>query len=239
MIQPLPRFFYFPAASSIGEELLAREWFLNAGSGSGSDLIYTANFPLDTVRCKLQLDVKTMITPDHRSVYTLFVTATVSTKLDACATAPHSPRAIVDQYIGTHDHPDAPSWLSWSETRYFPMSRAGFIGLFANMAMWPENLGEFNLSISMIKWCSAVSAGTWAEFECLGPATPLRPSVPRNTEPQRCEDWLRQCTVNVFESPTRSRSLSPSSEEGDCGASGYDYSSDVPFEPIEPLVLYL
>ncbi|KAJ7156358.1 hypothetical protein C8R46DRAFT_1115784 [Mycena filopes] len=180
--------------------------------------------------------------PDHRSIYTLTIIATISPHLDACAIAPHSPRAIVDQFIGTLDHPDAPSWVSWSRTRYFSMSRAGFIGLFASMAMWPENLGEFNLSLSMIKWSTIVSAGTWAEFEPLGPVTPLRPSVPRNTRDlkQRYDDdvaWLRQCTANVFESPTRSKSLSPGSEEEEehWGASGY--SSDIPFERIGPLVL--
>jgi hypothetical protein len=42
---------------------------------------------------------------------------------------------------GPTDH-GAPEWLTWNEMRTFQQSRAAFIGLFANMAMWPANLAE-------------------------------------------------------------------------------------------------
>ncbi|KAJ7608120.1 hypothetical protein DFH06DRAFT_1379196 [Mycena polygramma] len=86
----------------------------------------------------------------------------------------------------------APAWVHW-DTQYFENSRASFIGMFVDMALWSQKRYlshpysaaarlaplQSNLATDMIDWAQMISAGTWAEAERLGPVTPLRPTVAR------------------------------------------------------------
>ncbi|KAJ7170890.1 hypothetical protein C8R43DRAFT_1231605 [Mycena crocata] len=143
---------------SIAEELLARELFLAAATASDPNHVVRMNdLQRDAVRCTVGIEIDLMPKPNFRAIYTLTVIAAVSRDLDLSFEERRSPIAIVDQFISTHDHADAPGWVGWVGSRNFTMSCAGFIGLFTSMAMWPENLGKPNLSISMIAWCGRVS----------------------------------------------------------------------------------
>ncbi|KAJ7668558.1 hypothetical protein DFH06DRAFT_1126037 [Mycena polygramma] len=267
LMQPLPLFFRLPN-SSVGEELLAREWFINAGNFGGGERICLRGLHVDVVRCTLEIDVPVMETAaGTRTITTLFVTAGVSNRLGVSDDICISPQAIVDQFIGTASHPDAPRWLSWTGARRFPMSRSGFIGLFVSMAMWPENLWaagsllvhgcmvSFNLRAcphfrSTTTHSFQLQAGTWAEIEHLGPATPLKPSVPQDQKKDRKQlrenaYWRRRRNGDLDDTPSRSRGTSsPLSEDnwsdgGAMRASGYyTDESDVVIEPIRFLVVF-
>ncbi|KAJ7739012.1 hypothetical protein B0H16DRAFT_1759458 [Mycena metata] len=82
--------------------------------------------------------------------------------------------------------PEDAGWLRWGYISVvFQHDRAGFIGLFANLAMWGENLGKADLSSQMIQWARTISIGTWAESLELGPRTPHKPTAPNNSTPYR------------------------------------------------------
>jgi hypothetical protein len=81
----------------------------------------------------------------------------------------------LDTYVGDCNDATAPGWLRWPIMAViFAQNRAAFIGLFVNLALWPENLevstqlgpysctiilksSQAHLSTAMIEWAGAIS----------------------------------------------------------------------------------
>ncbi|KAJ7791998.1 hypothetical protein B0H14DRAFT_3565668 [Mycena olivaceomarginata] len=119
-------------------------------------------------------------------LHTLAITATVSVDISSCLHARTSPSAVLDTFAGDCNDATAPGWLRWLDISVvFPHDRAGFIGLFVNLAMWAENLETPHLSTAMIDWAGAISLGTWAASCRLGPATPKKRTIATNYKPVR------------------------------------------------------
>ncbi|KAK7008312.1 hypothetical protein R3P38DRAFT_3324899 [Favolaschia claudopus] len=119
-------------------------------------------------------------------IHTLWLNAVVSSEISPCLHARTSPTAVIDTFVGNLADSRAPGWLRSLETAVsFAHERAGFIGLFANVAMWSDNLRQENLSTAMIEWACAISTGTWAQSRQLGPSTPKKPTTPTNFKPVR------------------------------------------------------
>ncbi|KAF7347974.1 hypothetical protein MSAN_01749500 [Mycena sanguinolenta] len=175
--------------------------------------------------------------------HTLYLEGTVSPEISPCLHSRTSPNAVIDSFEGDYDGA-APGWLHaiLHMPVFFLHDRAGFIGIFVNLALWPENL-QANLSVAMIEWATAVSAGTWAASLPLGPRTPGKRTASHNYRP------VRPCVKHNIYSRQESLALRDSSpicimdgdyESDESEDGGYAAESDdeyIPYElePLHPL----
>jgi hypothetical protein len=100
----------------------------------------------------------------------------------------------------------------------------------------------------------ALQAETWAELEPLGPRTPYRPSIARNTKDRKRANrndsyWARRygCEDPVLSPSSGRGQLPPNEDNGDLGSpqseglpasSGYSFvADDAPVEPLAALLL--
>ncbi|KAF7358279.1 hypothetical protein MVEN_00877000 [Mycena venus] len=206
-------------------------WMLIRASNADMEPSSLRHMHPDFVRCRVEK------VHDSPTVYTLYISASVSNQLDVPASARTSPVAFLDQYI-TDSALAAPGWVHWKETRFFENSRASFIGMFVEMALWSSNLATPKRANTMIEWAQMISAGTWAESQRLGPATPLRPTMPRNTK-QRRSSGVGRTSAEIIETPTRVFKGDLDSDDlcdGDQSASEVLSATEYALQPLLPLL---
>ncbi|KAJ7814371.1 hypothetical protein B0H13DRAFT_1924870 [Mycena leptocephala] len=160
------------------DDSLVKKWLLLQA--------YGAERPNEPVQVQVQgLDRDKVLCTVTRSyfkptrLHTLSIQATVSVDISCCPHVRTSPSTILDTFTGDCNDAMAPGWLcSLDISVFFPHDRAGFIGLFVNLAMWAENLEV---------------AGTWAQFKQLDPSTPHKRTTPNNVKPVRPSTPLTHC----------------------------------------------
>ncbi|KAJ7609216.1 hypothetical protein DFH06DRAFT_1155344 [Mycena polygramma] len=219
-----------PQTDNDVQQTFVKTWMLIRAGAAGVVPSSLRHLHADFLLCKVER------VRESRKVQSLRISAYVSHKLDVPDHAHASPSAILDQYHTQSSHV-APAWVQWDQSRYFENGRASFIGMFVDMALWPQNLDRPNLAIDMINWAQMISAGTWAESERLGPITPLRPTVARNTKQRRQRHWrgVQQSTGAVN---TPSRGVGDEGDDSDESWDGGLYASEASSAaeyPLEPL----
>ncbi|KAJ7914136.1 hypothetical protein B0H13DRAFT_1873214 [Mycena leptocephala] len=115
---------------------LVKKWLLLQAYGAegSNDALHGSHG--DTVLCTV---TRSYFKPAR--LHALAITATVSVDISSCLHARTSPSAVLDTFAGDCNDATAPGWLRWLDISVvFPHDRAGFIGLFVNLAMWAESL---------------------------------------------------------------------------------------------------
>lgn len=267
---------HFQLGTSVADDLFTRDWLLfYAGMSGDSEPTSLRDMHLSVVLCAVEVDIecidsegasKVHVPRWHASLLWLILEACIPCDLcleyhymrllDVSWDAITSPTAVLDQFLGTYHHPDAPRWLGWTGVRTFLMGRAGFIGLFANMALWPENLAKVRfwsfwpqlLCLNLPLVCDSMGQRDLSKslHPSMLPHLFISLADAKECKQRYADDisWLHRYTAYVFEeSPTRNRSGnlsssydSNSTDDVDLGASGYSSAvSDILIETLPSL----
>ncbi|GJF00251.1 hypothetical protein PsYK624_165330 [Phanerochaete sordida] len=154
--------------SKLGLPTAFQRWFkmwVLEGEAAGHPQSY-----LDTedVRVFLQVDLekaspheKSNVFTPVLSKYTLWVYCYISPEVPVTHHDRVSPRAILDEHIGSNQDLDAPEWTRWSPEagpRQIRKRRDNMADLFINLAFQHANLVQHKLSVEMIEWAVIATA---------------------------------------------------------------------------------